>query len=88
MQERGWAKSGPHVSFWILVEAIAVAYAWTDRPVTILPIVKDIVASGVSVWLYRQSKLNDGDTDGRVPVAATRYSLNLPKLLVKTAWRA
>ncbi|XP_021278584.1 serine carboxypeptidase-like 31 [Herrania umbratica] len=34
------------------------------------------------------SKLDDGDTDGRVPVAATRYSLNLPKLPVKTAWHA
>ncbi|XP_022730597.1 serine carboxypeptidase II-3-like [Durio zibethinus] len=57
-------------------------YAWTDRPVTTLPIIKIIMASGVSVWVY------SGDTDGRVPVAATRYSLNTLKLPIKAAWHA
>ncbi|XWS52745.1 hypothetical protein CRYUN_Cryun11dG0098500 [Craigia yunnanensis] len=57
-------------------------YAWIDRPVTILPIIKNIMASGVNVWVY------SGDMDGRVPVAATRYSLNILKLPIKTAWHA
>ncbi|KAG4145120.1 hypothetical protein ERO13_D05G078900v2, partial [Gossypium hirsutum] len=55
-------------------------YAWTDRPPTILPILKNIIQSGVSVWIYRQ--------DGRVPVAATRFSLNVLKLGVKKGWHA
>ncbi|XVE79114.1 hypothetical protein DITRI_Ditri14bG0032000 [Diplodiscus trichospermus] len=58
------------------------SYPWRDWAVTILPIIKKIMASGVSVWVY------SGDTDGRVPVAATRYSLNILKLIIKTAWHA
>ncbi|KAG8495164.1 hypothetical protein CXB51_012791 [Gossypium anomalum] len=57
-------------------------YAWTDRPPTILPILKNIIQSGVSVWIY------SGDKDGRVPVAATGYSLIVLKLGVKKGWHA
>ncbi|KAA3489741.1 serine carboxypeptidase II-3-like [Gossypium australe] len=34
------------------------------------------------------SKWSDGDKDGRVPVVATRYSLNVLKLGVKNGWHA
>lgn len=33
-----------------------------------------------------QTNNHSGDTDGRVPVTSTKYSLNKMKLPVKTAW--
>ncbi|KAL1534676.1 serine carboxypeptidase 1-like [Salvia divinorum] len=53
---------------------------WTDEPETVLPVIKELMASGISVWIY------SGDTDGVVPVTTTRYSM--PKLsnTVKTPW--
>ncbi|KAF3446693.1 hypothetical protein FNV43_RR11873 [Rhamnella rubrinervis] len=55
---------------------------WTDSPITILPIIKQLVARGTSVWMY------SGDTDGRVPVTSTRYAINTFKLPVETSWRS
>ncbi|KAF8704066.1 hypothetical protein HU200_031552 [Digitaria exilis] len=43
---------------------------WNDSPSTILPILKKLMAAGLRVWVY------SGDTDGRVPVTSTRYSIN------------
>ncbi|CAO2043076.1 unnamed protein product [Urochloa humidicola] len=43
---------------------------WNDSPATILPILKKLMAAGLRVWVY------SGDTDGRVPVTSTRYSIN------------
>ncbi|KAH7523589.1 hypothetical protein FEM48_Zijuj06G0027900 [Ziziphus jujuba var. spinosa] len=54
---------------------------WTDSPTTILPTIKQLIDRGISVWMY------SGDTDGRVPVTSTRYSINTFKLPVETAWR-
>ncbi|KAK3024529.1 hypothetical protein RJ639_043721 [Escallonia herrerae] len=34
---------------------------WKDKPLTVLPTIKELMASGISVWIY------SGDTDGRVP---------------------
>ncbi|KAI7993658.1 Serine carboxypeptidase-like 34 [Camellia lanceoleosa] len=42
---------------------------WSDAPFSILPIIKKLIAGGVRVWVY------SGDTDGRIPVTATRYTL-------------
>uniref|UniRef100_A0A164VMU5 Carboxypeptidase n=1 Tax=Daucus carota subsp. sativus TaxID=79200 RepID=A0A164VMU5_DAUCS len=53
---------------------------WTDSPETVLPIIKELMSSGISVWLY------SGDTDGVVPVAATRYAIDSLQRLVKTPW--
>ncbi|KAH6788574.1 serine carboxypeptidase-like 40 [Perilla frutescens var. frutescens] len=54
---------------------------WNDKPETVLPLIKDIMASGnISVWIY------SGDTDGRVPVTATRYSIRKLGPAVKTPW--
>ncbi|TYJ33113.1 hypothetical protein E1A91_A05G080700v1, partial [Gossypium mustelinum] len=55
-------------------------YAWTERPPTILPILKNIIQMKILAY--------NGDKDGRVPVAATRYSLNVLKLGVKKGWHA
>ncbi|XP_022860894.1 serine carboxypeptidase II-3-like [Olea europaea var. sylvestris] len=53
---------------------------WQDMPDTVLPTIKKLMASGISVWIY------SGDTDGIIPVTTTRYSM--PKLgaPVKTPW--
>ncbi|KAM2913898.1 hypothetical protein COP2_044496 [Malus domestica] len=51
---------------------------WTDSPVSVLPTIKRLMASGISVWMY------NGDNDARVPVTSSKCSkLKFP---VKTAW--
>ncbi|KAA8533371.1 hypothetical protein F0562_033096 [Nyssa sinensis] len=42
---------------------------WSDSPASILPIIKKLITGGLRVWVY------SGDTDGRIPVTATRYTL-------------
>ncbi|CAI9765557.1 unnamed protein product [Fraxinus pennsylvanica] len=39
---------------------------WQDMPDTVLPTIKKLMASGISVWIY------SGDTDGIIPVTTTR----------------
>ncbi|XP_065865137.1 serine carboxypeptidase 1-like [Euphorbia lathyris] len=56
-------------------------FNWTDRPITILPIIKNLIENDISVWIY------SGDTDGRVPVTSSRYSINSMKLQIKTPWQ-
>ncbi|KAM7278269.1 hypothetical protein ACFE04_005403 [Oxalis oulophora] len=55
---------------------------WTDSPTTVLPTIRKLISSGISVWIY------SGDIDGRVPVTTSRYAINLWKLPVHSAWRA
>uniref|UniRef100_A0A0D9W7C3 Carboxypeptidase n=1 Tax=Leersia perrieri TaxID=77586 RepID=A0A0D9W7C3_9ORYZ len=47
---------------------------WNDSPATVLPILKKLMGAGLRIWVY------SGDTDGRVPVTSTRYSLNTMRL--------
>ncbi|XP_076940713.1 serine carboxypeptidase 1-like isoform X2 [Bidens hawaiensis] len=53
---------------------------WNDMPFTVLPVIQDLMASGISVWIY------SGDTDGRVSVTSSRYAINKLKTSVKTPW--
>ncbi|WOH04698.1 hypothetical protein DCAR_0624110 [Daucus carota subsp. sativus] len=53
---------------------------WTDSPATVLPVIKELMSSGISVWLY------SGDTDGVVPVTTTRYAIDHLQTSVKTQW--
>ncbi|XP_010547376.1 PREDICTED: serine carboxypeptidase-like 27 [Tarenaya hassleriana] len=53
---------------------------WTDSPVSMLPIYKELIAAGVKIWVF------SGDTDAVVPVTATRYSINALKLPTITNW--
>ncbi|XP_073120272.1 serine carboxypeptidase 1-like [Henckelia pumila] len=53
---------------------------WQDIPVTVLPVIKELMASGIRVWIY------SGDTDRAVTVTTTRYSLSKLGSLVKTPW--
>ncbi|KAK4477054.1 hypothetical protein RD792_016256 [Penstemon davidsonii] len=59
-----------------------IFYNWNEEPETVLPVIKELMASGISVWIY------SGDTDGRVPVTTSRYSLNKLGTQVKTPWYA
>ncbi|XP_020231849.1 serine carboxypeptidase II-3 [Cajanus cajan] len=54
---------------------------WTDSPATILPTINRLISSGINTWIY------SGDTDGRVPITSSRYSVNALKLPVVTTWR-
>uniref|UniRef100_A0A453CGW1 Carboxypeptidase n=1 Tax=Aegilops tauschii subsp. strangulata TaxID=200361 RepID=A0A453CGW1_AEGTS len=62
----------------------AVISKWNDSPATVLPVLKKLMAAGLRVWVY------SGDTDGRVPVTSTRYSVNAMKLRARarSGWRA
>ncbi|KAI3448094.1 hypothetical protein Pfo_004759 [Paulownia fortunei] len=53
---------------------------WQDDPDTVLPLIKELMATGIRVWIY------SGDTDGIIPVTTTKYSM--PKLgsPIKTPW--
>ncbi|KAI3889818.1 hypothetical protein MKX03_033856 [Papaver bracteatum] len=51
-----------------------------DSPLTVLPVIKELMNSGISVRMY------SGDTDGRVPVTSTRYPINKLTTSVKTKW--
>ncbi|XP_057514100.1 serine carboxypeptidase-like 40 [Actinidia eriantha] len=53
---------------------------WDDSPSTILPLLQEFMENGLRVWIF------SGDTDGRIPVTSTKYSINQMKLPVKTAW--
>ncbi|XVE59733.1 hypothetical protein DITRI_Ditri05aG0070000 [Diplodiscus trichospermus] len=57
------------------------SFDWADSPATVLPIIKNLMASGLRVWLY------SGDVDSVVPITSTRYGINTLNLPVKTAWR-
>ncbi|EEF44557.1 serine carboxypeptidase-like 40 [Ricinus communis] len=53
---------------------------WLDSPATIIPLLQEFMANGLRVWIF------SGDTDGRVPVTSTQYSINEMKLPIKTEW--
>ncbi|XWS68475.1 hypothetical protein CRYUN_Cryun04dG0093600 [Craigia yunnanensis] len=49
---------------------------WKDAPASMLPTIKKLIAGGIRLWVF------SGDTDGRIPVTATR--LTLKRLGLKT----
>ncbi|KAK8639821.1 hypothetical protein V6N13_138188 [Hibiscus sabdariffa] len=53
---------------------------WRDSPSTVIPLLQELMANGLGVWIF------SGDTDGRVPVTSTKYSIRTMKLPVKTKW--
>ncbi|KAH9323556.1 hypothetical protein KI387_018195, partial [Taxus chinensis] len=55
---------------------------WNDSPPSVLPIFRKLIKGGLRIWVY------SGDTDGRVPVTSTRYSLNALGLKIKEEWSA
>ncbi|XAR63479.1 Carboxypeptidase D [Bertholletia excelsa] len=57
-----------------------VLHEWDDSASTILPLLQEIMANGLRLWVY------SGDIDGRIPITSTKYSLNKLMLPIKTAW--
>ncbi|XP_034689128.1 serine carboxypeptidase-like 35 [Vitis riparia] len=55
---------------------------WNDSPDTMLPTIQKLLKAGLRIWVY------SGDTDGRVPVTSTRYSINKMGLRIQQGWRA
>ncbi|CAN7002493.1 hypothetical protein IGI04_020830 [Brassica rapa subsp. trilocularis] len=53
---------------------------WTDSPVSMLPIYRELIAAGLKIWVF------SGDTDAVVPITATRYSIDALKLATITNW--
>ncbi|XP_011009402.1 PREDICTED: serine carboxypeptidase-like 25 isoform X2 [Populus euphratica] len=53
---------------------------WNDTAVSVLPIYREMLASGLRIWVF------SGDVDSVVPVTATRYSLAQLKLATKIPW--
>uniref|UniRef100_A0A2N9I9N0 Carboxypeptidase n=1 Tax=Fagus sylvatica TaxID=28930 RepID=A0A2N9I9N0_FAGSY len=58
-----------------------IFYKWSDSKPSVLPIYKKLITAGLRIWVY------SGDTDGRVPVLSTRYSLSALGLPITKAWR-
>ncbi|KAG5402940.1 hypothetical protein BRARA_C00338 [Brassica rapa] len=55
---------------------------WNDAPPTVIPIIQKLLAGGLRIWIY------SGDTDGRVPVTSTRYSIKKMRPKVVSPWRS
>ncbi|XP_021910645.1 serine carboxypeptidase-like 34 [Carica papaya] len=55
---------------------------WRDAPASILPIIKKLVDGGLRIWVF------SGDTDGRIPVTSTRYTLRKLGLKTLQEWTA
>nr|XP_043626445.1 serine carboxypeptidase-like 31 [Erigeron canadensis] len=54
---------------------------WSQSKGSVLPIYKKLIDAKLRIWVY------SGDTDGRVPVLSTRYSLSSLGLPITRAWR-
>ncbi|CAN8298713.1 unnamed protein product [Cochlearia groenlandica] len=55
---------------------------WTSASPTMIPIIQKLLTGGLRIWIY------SGDTDGRVPVTSTRYSIKKMGPKVKSPWRS
>ncbi|XP_058750835.1 serine carboxypeptidase-like 32 [Vicia villosa] len=53
---------------------------WEQSARTVIPVYSKLISAGLRVWIY------SGDTDGRVPVLSTRYSINLLGLPITKPW--
>ncbi|CAN8311970.1 unnamed protein product [Cochlearia groenlandica] len=74
------ASDGVNLKNWSICN-MEIFHNWTYLKPSVLPIYEKLIAGGLRIWVY------SGDTDGRVPVLATRYSLSALDLPIKTAWR-
>ncbi|XVE51284.1 hypothetical protein DITRI_Ditri02bG0027600 [Diplodiscus trichospermus] len=71
---------GHHLRNWSICNQ-KIFDEWSDSKPSVLPIYKKLIAAGIRIWVY------SGDTDGRVPVLSTRYSINALGLPITKAWR-
>ncbi|WRX16273.1 Peptidase S10 [Theobroma cacao] len=57
-----------------------VGNAWKNSTFSLLPTITKLINGGLRVWLF------SGDTDGRLPVTSTRYTLNKLGLNIIEDW--
>nr|GLL28838.1 serine carboxypeptidase-like 31 [Ipomoea trifida] len=72
--------SGHHLRDWRICN-MSVFNGWSDSKESVLPIYQKLIAAGIRIWVY------SGDTDGRVPVLSTRYSISTLSLPITREWR-
>ncbi|RDX68142.1 Serine carboxypeptidase-like 40 [Mucuna pruriens] len=53
---------------------------WVDSSTTVLPLLHEFLNNSLRVWIF------SGDTDGRVPITSTKYSVNKMNLPIETVW--
>lgn len=53
---------------------------WNDAPASMLPVIRKLINGGLRVWVF------SGDTDGRIPVTATRLTLKKLGLKINQDW--
>ncbi|KAK7341090.1 hypothetical protein VNO80_24014 [Phaseolus coccineus] len=53
---------------------------WVDGASTVLPLLHELLNNNLRVWIF------SGDTDGRVPITSTKYSLKKMELPIETVW--
>ncbi|KAF9609357.1 hypothetical protein IFM89_015612 [Coptis chinensis] len=53
---------------------------WSYSSPSVLAMYKKLIVAGLRIWVY------SGDTDGRVPVLSTRYSLGALQLPITKSW--
>lgn len=53
---------------------------WQDSASTVIPLLKEFMKYKLRVWIF------SGDTDARVPITSTKYSISSMKLPIKTKW--
>ncbi|KAJ4849669.1 Serine carboxypeptidase-like 31 [Turnera subulata] len=71
---------GSHLKNWSICNT-KIFQGWPDTKPSVIPIYKKLIAAGLRIWVY------SGDTDGRVPVLSTRYSLSSLGLPITKSWR-
>ncbi|KAK7404258.1 hypothetical protein VNO78_05002 [Psophocarpus tetragonolobus] len=54
---------------------------WVDSASTVLPLLHKFLNSSLRVWIF------SGDTDGRVPITSTKYSIKKMDLPIRSVWR-
>ncbi|XP_059281138.1 putative serine carboxypeptidase-like 23 [Lycium ferocissimum] len=68
------------INFLFIENSSTLNLNWKDRPLTVLPLLHQLMKTGLRIWLY------SGDIDVVVPVTDTRYAIKKLNLSVKTAW--
>ncbi|XP_057871867.1 serine carboxypeptidase-like 32 isoform X2 [Cryptomeria japonica] len=71
--------NGSHLRNWSICN-YDIFNGWNYSRPSVLPAYHKLMKAGLRIWVY------SGDTDGRVPVLSTRYSLNALQV-PKSAWR-
>ncbi|XP_048140316.1 serine carboxypeptidase-like 34 [Rhodamnia argentea] len=60
--------------------SLEVRYSWKDMPFSVLPVLEKLIRGGIRLWVF------SADTDGRVPVTSTRYTLKKLGLNITENW--